>query len=82
VFVVATLVAKGTGSNDWGTALNTLWITALVVAVIASLTAPITALRSSLGPRGRGLVFACSLPALLFVALLVYFFVVILPSIA
>ena len=81
-FVIATAVAKGTGNNDWGAALNTLWIAALVLAVIASLAAPIAALRSSLGPRGRVLVFACSLPALLLVAFLVYFFVVILPRIA
>jgi hypothetical protein len=79
---VATLVAKGTDSNDWGTTLNTFWITALIGAVIASLTAPIAALRSSLNPRGRALVFACSLPALLFVALLLYLVVVVAPSIA
>ncbi len=80
--VVATLAAKGTDSNDWGTALSTLWTTALIVAVIASLTAPIAALRSSLGLRGRALVFACSLPALLFVALLLYLVLVVVPSIA
>jgi hypothetical protein len=77
-FVVATLVAKGTDSNNWGTTLNTLWITALIGAVIASLTAPIAALQPA---RTRPRV-ACSLPALLFVALLLYLVAVVAPSIA
>jgi hypothetical protein len=82
IFVVATVVAKGGGSNHWGIALNTLWITALIVSAIAGLTAPVAALRSSLGPLARVLVFACSMPILLFLGLLAYFFIVVLPRLA
>jgi hypothetical protein len=75
-FVIATLVAGG----DWGIGLSVIWVIALAVAVLASVAAPIAALRSSLSPFARAVVFACSLPALVFLALLAYFFIVVLPT--
>jgi hypothetical protein len=82
VFVITTLAVKGPGSHDWGTPLATVWVTALVAAVLASLAAPVAARRSSLSPLARAAVFACSLPALGFVALLAYFFIAVVPRLA
>jgi hypothetical protein len=81
-FVITTLAVTGPGSNDWGIALSVVWVTALIVAVLASVAAPIAALRSSLSPLARAVVFACSLPALIFASFLAYFFIVVLPRLA
>ena len=70
------------GDDEWGTALNALWIATLVVAVVASIIAPLAARRSSLGPGARAIVYAGSLPALLVVGFIAYFFIVVLPRLA